>query len=228
MNNDCLLWNQLKSHISPQEVDYYAKKIGIARINRNEETFMELSLLRKMHYSVEMNLNDEIQRKVPVVLMSHQRNTAIERCVKFLDELRNQGHFLEPSNPSDKQIMKYLKLTRQNRPNSTSPVSPTRIATPLSGRPINNLDESINDVRNSLDEEYEKLQLEIQELRCDIFSSCDQLTEAKALLPPTTDSIEAFNKRLQQKEFTLKSMSKQKTSGISRLRDSVQLNRIWD
>ena len=38
-----LIWDDLKKHISPPEVPIYARKVGIARISRNEEVMNELS-----------------------------------------------------------------------------------------------------------------------------------------------------------------------------------------
>jgi hypothetical protein len=58
-----LLWDELKLHINPAEVDSYARQVGISRITRNEEAFSELATLRQMQNTLQDSINDEIEKK---------------------------------------------------------------------------------------------------------------------------------------------------------------------
>lgn len=224
-----LIWDDLKQHISPPEIDMYAKRIGIARINRNEEIYNELSTLRKLYNTMQNKLTEEIAKKTPSILVSAQRTTAIQKCIHFLDSLKEAGHFIETDNPVDKEIVKYLKVTRSDRPNSCSPISTSRPTSSLrTSRSVTDVSNSIDDVRALLDEEFDEMQTQVQEIRCSMFNVCDEYNEAKEVEPPTTESIEKFNKRLQQQDFTVRSMTKQKSAGVNRLRDSIQMNRLWE
>ena len=223
-----LIWDDLKTHISPPEVPIYARKIGIARITRNEEIFNELKTLRKIQNTVQNQLAQEIEKKTPAILISPQRTAAIQKCINFLNSLKEQGHFIETDNPMDKEIIKYLKLTRTDRPNSQSNSTTTRPnSSQRSTRSAPGLENSIEEVQALLDEEFETLQTQVQQIRLSMFAECDELSEAKAIETPTTESIEQFNKRLQQQDFTLKNMAKM-ASSKNRLRESVKMNRIWD
>ena len=224
-----LVWDELKLHINPPEVDAFARKVGIARITRNEDIYQELETLRTMQNTINSTLNDEIEKKNPSILSTPQRRSAIDRAIRFLDSLKEKGTFVDPSNSDDTQILKYLKYVRSDRPNSTDlPMTPREISTPRSSRVVKDLAANIGEIQALLDEEYQRIQTEIQEIRVRLFDSCEQLDEVKTITPPTTDSIEAFNKRLQTKEMVLKNMAKTKgSSKIGRLRDSVRLNRMW-
>lgn len=229
MDEPELIWEDLKAHISPPEVDMYAKRIGIARISRNEEIYNELSTLRKLYNAMQNKLTEEIAKKTPSILVSAQRTAAIQKCIHFLDSLKASGHFIETDNPVDREIVKYLKVTRTDRPNSSSPISSSRPTSTLrSSRSVSDIDHSIDEVRALLDEEFEYMQTQVTEIRCSMFNVCDEYNEAKQVEPPTTESIEKFNKRLQQQDFTVRSMMKQKSTGVNRLRDSVQMNRLWE
>lgn len=229
MNTTCLLWDELKMHIHPSEVDNYSRKIGIARITRNEEVFSELSTLRLMKSTLQSNISDEIEKKNPALLTTPQRNAAIDRAVRFLDSLREKGHCVDPTNQNDSEIIKYLKFARPSRPNSTEVKSPPRdVVTPRSSRMVKDISESIAEIQGLIDDEFQKMQTEIQDIRLSMFSDCEELNEVKSITPPTTDSIEAFSKKLQTKELVLKNMSKTKGSSVTRLRDSVRLNRMWN
>ena len=231
-----LLWDELKLHIAPAEVDSYARKIGIALISRNEDSFQELNSLQAIHNNVQFEISEEIQKKNPSFLDNTRRTMAIEKACKFLDNLRAQGHFVDSTdNRDDSEIIKYLKYSRSVRPNSTTNINQTdlpkrAIQSPRSARRVTNIDESISDVRELLEEEYQEIQVEIANLRCALFAGAEQLEEVKAIKPPPTDSIEAFNKRLQQKDFVIKSINKAKvgSSSVSRLRNSITLNRMWE
>jgi hypothetical protein len=222
-----LIWNDLKKHILPPEVPIYAKKIGLARIQRNEETFNELRTLRKIHNNIQNELAEEIEKKTPAILVSAQRTATIQKCVNFLNSLKAQGHFIETDNPVDREIIKFLNLTRQDMPSSTSSTPITRPSSQLrSSRSSPGFENSIEDVQLLLDDEFENLQTQIQVLRHKMFNDCDELQTAKSIETPTTESIEKFNKRLQQQDFTLKSMAKM--SSANRLRESVKMNRLWE
>ena len=225
----CLVWDELKLHINPPEVDTFARKVGIARITRNEDIFQELETLKGMHNAINSSLNDEIEKKNPSILSTPQRRTAIDRAIRFLDSLKEKGTFVDPSNSDDTQILKYLKYVRSDRPNSTElPMTPRSPQTPRSSRMVKDLAANISEIQALLDEEYQRIQTEIQEIRVRLFATAEELDEVKTITPPTTDSIEAFNKRLQTKDMVLKNMSKSKgSSAINRLRDSVRLNRMW-
>jgi hypothetical protein len=224
-----LLWDELKAHIHPAEVDNYARTIGLARISRNEDTFNELSILLRMRDSLSETLSSEIQKKNPSFLASAQRTTVINRAVRFLDSLRDQGHFVDPTNPDDSQILKYLKYTRSPRPGSTSGSPSARRRTPSSTRSVGDIGQSISDIQVLLDEEYTRLQTDISELRCALFSTAEEVDDVKSLEPPTTSSIEAFSKRLQTQELVAKSMARSRgSSAVAKMRDSVRMNRLWE
>lgn len=224
-----MLWRELRSRIHPSEVDGFARRIGVARIARNEGAFDEMEMLVKMMDSVGADIDHEIEKKTPVILATPQRMAAISKAVEFLDCLRDHGHYVEPSSPDDAQILKYLKLTRSSRPNSCDPVyAEKQISRPKSGT-TSDLDANVTDLQVLIDEEYLRLQREIQKLRCALFSSCELLDEVRSVEPPTTSSIESFNKRLQTKEFVLSQINKARgASGVKRLPDCVRLNRIWE
>jgi hypothetical protein len=224
-----LVWEELKSHVPPAEVDLYARQIGLARISRNEEARDELLLLQRMQTTLTDDIDAEISRKNPLILASPQRNTAIARACAFLDSLKSGGHVVEPTTPNDAQVLKYLKLTRLSRPSSGDQVSPRRdISSPKSARSIGDVNDNISDIQQLLDDEYTRLQTYVQDIRCQMFSQSEELGEVKALVPPTTDSIEGFSKRLHTQELVARSIAKtQGSSGVARLRDSVRLNRLW-
>ena len=225
-----LIWDDLKKHISPPEVPIYARKIGLARISRNKEIYNELKTLRKIQNSVQSKIVEEIEKKTPAILVSPQRTKAIQKCINFLNSLKEQGHFIETDNPMDQEIIKYLKLTKLERPNSTSQ-STSILSRPNSSlrstRSAPGLEKNIEEVQELLDEEFENIQMQIQQLRCDMFAECDQLSEAKAIETPTTDSIEQFNRRLQQQDFTLRNMASM-SSSQNRLKQSIKMNRLWE
>jgi hypothetical protein len=224
-----LLWEELKAHIHPAEVDNYARTIGLARISRNEDTFNELSILLRMQDSLNETLSSEIQKKNPPFLASAQRTTVINRAVKFLDSLRDQGHFIDPTDPNDSQILKYLKYTRSSRPSSSSGSASPRRRPPSSTRSVSDISESISDIQGLLDEEYARLQTDIGGLRCALFSTAEELDDVKSIEPPTTPSIEAFSKRLQTQEMVAKNMARTRgSSAVGMLRDSVRKNRLWE
>jgi hypothetical protein len=182
-----------------------------------------------MQSTIQDDLDAEIMRKNPLILSSPQRNAAIARACKFLDSLKADGHVVEPTNPNDSQVLKYLKLTRLSRPNSGDLPSPRReLSTPKSSRSIDDVGENITEIQNIIDEEYTKIQTMVQELRVSLFSQAEELDDVKALQPPTTDSIESFSKRLHTQEVVARSMAKvQGSTSVARLRDSVRLNRLW-
>ncbi|OHS99108.1 hypothetical protein TRFO_34558 [Tritrichomonas foetus] len=225
-----LLWDQLKQHIQPAEVDMYARRIGLARITRNEEANSEKETLLQMQNAIQSDINEEIDRKNPSLLNTYQRQSAIERAIKFLDSLRQQGHFVDPDNPNDSQMIKYLKYAKTKRPNSYQISQQKRPLTPLSLKKEMDLNESIAEVQTLMDEEFSQLTKEINEIRVKLFSSCDELQEVKNLELPSTDSIEAFNKKLQTQEVVVKQMrnSARKSSSVARLRDAVHMNRAWE
>jgi hypothetical protein len=84
-------WDELKGHIDPAAMDSHARSIGLFRITRNEDAFMELTGLRRMQGALNATLSAEIEKKNPSFLASPQRTAAINRAVKFLDSLRAQG-----------------------------------------------------------------------------------------------------------------------------------------
>jgi hypothetical protein len=224
-----LVWDELKTHIHPSEIDNYSRRIGLARISRNEEIYSELSLLRQLHSNIEDNLTNEIQKKNPGILSSAQRSAAISRAVQFLDSLRSQGHFVDPTDQDDSNVLKYLKFTRMQRPATGERPSTVReLRQSKSARSIENIEESISEVQEIIDDEYAALQIEAQELRAAMFASCETLQEVKEIRPPSTQTIEGFNKRLQTQEVVLRNIAKAQGSATTRLRDSVRLNRLWD
>jgi hypothetical protein len=224
-----LVWDELKSHVPPAEIDSYSRQIGLARISRNEEVRDELLLLERMQSQLQDDLDAEISRKNPLILASPQRNAAIARACAFLDSLKSQGHVVEPSIPADSQVLKYLKLTRQTRPASGDQPSPRReLSASKSARSIGEMNDSITDIQQLLDDEYTNLQTMVQDIRCSMFSQSEELGEVKAIVPPTTDSIEGFSKRLHTQDMVTRSLAKtQGSSSVARLRDSVRLNRMW-
>ncbi|KAH0785506.1 hypothetical protein GPJ56_010527 [Histomonas meleagridis] len=226
-----LVWDEIKRHINPSEVDAYARRIGLAKISRNEEAFQELTTLINMKKNIQADLSDEIENKSPLLLTSTSRKIAIDKAIRFLDSIRSAGHCVEPSNDNDSQVINYLKLTKLNRPRTSTPVtSPRRNKLRNSTRSIStNLTDSIDEIKSLLDDEYAQIQLEIQEVRSSLFGDVEQLEEIKSINPPTTDSIESFNKRMRTKEITLKNMSKvRSSSSVLRLRESVRMNRMWE
>mgnify|MGYP001119787423 CR=1 FL=1 len=239
MIDSTLLWDELKSHIAPSEVDYYARCIGLAKISRNEDAYNELQLLKQMQNSIQADLNDEIEKKNPMILYTPQRNKAINAAIHFLDSLREKGHLVEPSNDTDSQVMKYLKFAKFNRPNSGNPqlskssknmnLRENRMS--KSARSLNqNISESIEEIQALLDEEYQKIQTDTTDIRIQLFTSCEQLDEVKSIDPPSTDSIQSFAKKLKAKDVTLNNIANQTKSScaMSRLRESIRLNRIWE
>jgi hypothetical protein len=227
---DPLVWNELKLHINPSEVDSYARRIGLARISRNEEALNELLMLRQMQNTIESNLSDEIEKKNPPFMVTAQRTCVISRAIKFLDSLRDKGHIVDPENPDDSQILKYLKYVRASRPNSSDPRSPPREpTTPRSSRMVRDIGESVTDLQNLIDDEYSQLQSEIQSLRTALFSSCEELNDVKGLIPPTTESIETFTKKMQKKEEMIQNVPKaRKPPTIARVHHTVKLKRFLD
>jgi hypothetical protein len=224
-----LLWDEIKAHISPSEVDNYARQIGLARISRNEEVQTEFKMLLMMHNTIQTSLTDEISKKNPLILESPQRSSAIARAIHFLVSLRERGDFIDPSDACDSQIIKYLKFSRLSRPGSAEqPPKARELATGRATRSVGDVAQSIADIQSLLDDEYAELQTKTQELRCSLFSTCDDLAEVKSIEPPPTSSIESFNKRVETKDFVAKSMAKVSGSSVSRLRASVALNRMWE
>ena len=232
-----LVWDSLRAHISPSEVDHYARCVGVARINRNEDAFRELQTLKQMQNAIQADLSEEIERKNPLFLSTPQRNTAIDRAIRFLDSLREKGHLVEPSNESDSQVMTFLKFAKMNRPNSSDLPNINDSNNALKQnlaqtRSLSNSDmsQSIEDIQHLLDDEFQRIQVELVDLRCKLFASCDDLNEVKAIQPPTTDSIQSFANKLKSKEVTLMNIAKtgKTSSSVNRLRESVRLNRIWE
>lgn len=231
LSSDELLWDQLKAHIQPAEIDSYARRIGLARISRNEDAFNERQTLLKMQNAIHSDIADEIEKKNPPFLNSYQRQRAINRAVKFLDNLRQLGHFVDPDNATDSQMLKYLKYTKTPRPNSQLQSSKQKSGkAPLSARKQLDPNESIVEVQELLDDEYNRIQNDISTIRISLFTSCDELDDVKELVPPSTDSIEAFNKKLQTKEVVVRQMNStaKTSSSINRLRDSIHANRLWE
>lgn len=239
MINSTLLWDELKTHIEPSEIEYYARCIGLAKISRNEDAFNELQILKQMQNNIQSDLNDEIEKKNPMILSTPQRNKAINTAIHFLDSLREKGHLVEPNDDSDSQIIKYLKFAKLNRPKSSEISSPkpsnkmklkeSRMS--KSSRSLNqNITESIEEIQILLDEEYQQIQTDTTEIRLQLFSSCEQLDEVKSINPPSTDSIQSFAKRLKTKDVTLNNIANQTKSScsVNRLRESIRLNRIWE
>ncbi|KAK8881706.1 hypothetical protein M9Y10_004466 [Tritrichomonas musculus] len=230
ISSDELLWDQLKAHIQPAEVDSYARKIGLARISRNEDAFNERATLLQMQNSIHSDIAEEIEKKNPPLLNSYQRQRAINRAVSFLDSLRQMGHFVDPDNATDSQMLKYLKYTKTSRPNSQQSSKQKSCPEPLSARKQLDPNESITEVQSLIDDEYNRIQNDINAIRISLFSSCDELEDVKELVPPSTDSIEQFNKKLQTKEVVVRQMNNtaRTSSSINRLRDSIHANRLWD
>lgn len=230
ISSDELLWDQLKAHIQPAEVDSYARKIGLARISRNEDAFNERATLLQMQNSIHSDIAEEIEKKNPPLLNSYQRQRAINRAVSFLDSLRQMGHFVDPDNATDSQMLKYLKYTKTSRPNSQQSSKQKSCPEPLSARKQLDPNESIAEVQSLIDDEYNRIQNDINAIRISLFSSCDELEDVKELVPPSTDSIEQFNKKLQTKEVVVRQMNNtaRTSSSINRLRDSIHANRLWD
>jgi CHAD domain-containing protein len=229
-----MLWDELKPHINPAEVDKYAREIGVARIARNQGTFRELSMLQQMQNTIQDDLTNEFQKKNLSILACPQRTKAISRATRFLDSLRAQGHFVDPQDPADSQVLKYLKIARVARP-STTPNPPMSRWLPLSARSTRSvhdtresIGESVTEIQGLIDEEFSVLQTEIAELRCSLFASCEELNQVKSIDPPSTAAIEAFGKRLQTQEVAVKGIGKAKGSAASRLRDSIRLSRLWE
>lgn len=224
-----LLWNQLKIHIQPPEVEYYARRIGLARISRNEEAFQERETLLQMRNSIQDDIQDEISKKNTPLLDTLQRKRAISKAINFLDNLKEQGHFVEPDNQTDSEMINYLKITRSNRPNSQQTPKPQKSDFQLTQSQLN-LDQSVTEVQALVDDEYNRIQTEINEIRVNLFSSADELKDVQQMVPPSTDSIEAFNKKLQTKDFIVRQMNKtaNTSSSVSRLRDSIRANRLWE
>jgi hypothetical protein len=224
-----LIWEELKEHIDPAEVDTYARSFGIARISRNEDAFSELTTLRQMQAALSETLASEIQRKNPPLLASPQRTSAIKRAIKFLDSIRAQGHVIEPTSPDDTTVLKYLRLTKaSSRPSTAESPRPHREKSRGSARSLMDFKESLADIQNMLDDEYLQIQNAINALRCELFSTADELDDVRRIEPPLTTSIESFGKRLQTQEFVLRSMAKSSsTTVVGKARDSVRLNRLW-
>jgi hypothetical protein len=220
-----LFWDSLKTQLPPSEIDLYAKRIGLSRISRNEEILSELSVLRQMDSQIQTNLSNEIAKKNPPVLNSATRTAAIHRAVKFLDSLREKGHFVDPTNQDDAKVLKYLKFTRTPRPlTGERPTTVCGVSGSHSARTANDIEE----IQKLIDEEFERIQVEVQELRTELFSTCERLEEVKEMETPTTGCIEGFNKRLKTQEFVCKSMAKGQGSAGSRLRESVRMSRLWE
>jgi hypothetical protein len=228
-----LLWDELKLHINPAEVDSYARQIGISRITRNEEAFNELATLRQMQNTLQDSINDEIEKKNPLLLACPQRTRAVASAIKALDSLRDHGRVVDPEDPADSQVLKYLKFTRAGRPSTDggAPVVSRGESSVRSARSVGCSDNgaaSTAEMQSLMDDEYSRLQTEIADIRCALFSSCDELHEVKALEPPPTASIEQFNKRLQTQELVVTQIARSRGSAVTRLRDSVRLSRLWD
>lgn len=230
ISSDTLIWDELKAHIQPAEVDSYARKIGLARISRNEDAFRERQTLLQMQTVIHSDIAEEIEKKNPPLLNSYQRQRAITRAVNFLDNLRQLGHFVDPDNSTDSQMLKYLKYTKTSRPNSQQSSKQKSSKAPLSARKQLDPNESITEVQQLLDDEFNRIQNDISTIRISLFSSCEELEDVKELVPPSTDSIEEFNKKLQTKEVVVKQMNKtaRTSSSINRLRDSIHANRLWE
>ena len=226
-----LVWDQLRSHIQPAEVDSYARRIGLSRISRNEDAYQERETLLKMYNAIQSDINVEVEKKNPAFLDTFQRKTAIDRAIKFLDNLKQQGHFVDPDNSTDSDMIKYLKFAKMNRPNSHEKM-PQQKKAQLSSSARRSLDvnESISEAQALMDEEFNQITKDINEIRIKLFSSCDELDDVKTLELPSTESIEKFNKKLQTKEVVVRQMNKsgRTSSSVARLRDSVHLNRIWE
>lgn len=239
MIDSTLIWDEIKAQIEPSEVEQYSRSIGVARISRNEDAFQELHMLLQMQNTVQSDINDEIEKKNPPILSTTQRTKAIETAIHFLDRLREKGHLVQPQNESDSQILNYLKFSKLTRPNSGSETellssrSLKKSHSRLTHSARSNgkdMAESIKEIQNLLDEEYQKIQTDTDEIRLQLFSSYEQLNEIKALQPPSTDSIQSFTKKLKSKDVTLEQLSKQtrSSSSVSRLRESIRLNRMWE
>jgi hypothetical protein len=226
---ESLIWDELKEHIDPAEVDMHARSVGIARISRNEDAFGELTALRGMQATLNERLAAEIKRKNPPLFASPQRTSAINRVIKFLDSIRAQGHVIEPTSPDDTAVLKYLKLAKaSSRPSTDDGTTAPRQTSRGSTRSSIDLRGSFADIQKLLDDEYLQIQTAISALRCALFSTADELDDVRALEPPLTSSIESFGKRLNTQEFVIRSMAKSSgTTAVGKARDSVRLNRLW-
>jgi hypothetical protein len=224
------IWEELRGHIDEAEVDAYARSVGIARISRNEDVFAELATLRQMQENLNATLAAEIERKNPPLLVSPQRTSAINRAIKFIDTIRAQGHVIEPTSPDDTTVLKYLKLAKaSSRPSTGDALTPRRDGSRGSARSLSDIRENFADIQKLLDDEYLQIQNAISALRCELFSTADELDDVRGLEPPLTTSIESFGKRLQTQEFVLRSMAKStSTTMVGKARDSVRLNRLWE
>jgi hypothetical protein len=224
-----LIWDGLKGRIPPSEADSYARQIGLARITRNADAHGELAVLQQMEVSIHDRLTSEIERKNPAVLASAHRTTAINRAIALLDTLRSQGETIDPRDCDDSQVLQYLKLTRMARPATAmrSMTAPGSRGT-RSARPPCDIMDSIAEIQALMDDEYAWLQAETNEIRCALFSRCEQLQEVNAIEPPPTPAIETFSKRLQRREIVCRSIAKTQGPVGRRLRDSVRLSRIWE
>jgi hypothetical protein len=180
-----------------------------------------------MRASLDGALSSEIEKKNPLVLASPQRAAAMSRACSFLDALRDQRHCIDPANPADSQVLTCLSVTRGARPGSAVPMQ-RRGSPALSARSAGDVERSTRDIRALLDDESARLQTESAELRCALFATAEEIGDVGALEPPTTTAIEAFHKRLQARELVARNMAKAGgSSPVSKLRDSVRLNRLW-
>jgi hypothetical protein len=135
--------------------------------------------------------------------------------------------------PTASQVLKSLKFMRAGRllTDSSAPVISRRQLPFRSARPVgssDNIAATIAEIQSLMDDEHSRLQMEITDIRCILFSSCEELREVKALEPPPTASIEQLSKRLQSQELVVRHLAKLRGSAVTRLRDSVRLNRLWD
>jgi hypothetical protein len=227
---DSLVWDELKAHVGAPEADAYARSVGVARISRNEDAFAELQMLRQMQAGLRQTLAAEIERKHPPLLASPQRTSAIARAIAFLDSMRAQGHVVDPTTPGDTAVLRYLRLAKaaSARPSTGDGAAPRRDAG-ASARSLGGARESFADIQKLIDDEYLQIQTAISALRCELFSTADELEDVRGLEPPPTTSIESFGKRLQTQEFVLRSMAKSTgTAVVRKARDSVRLSRLWE
>jgi hypothetical protein len=91
------------------------------------------------------------------------------------------------------------------------------------------LADNVGDLRILLDDEYAEMQAAISALRCELFSTADDLEDVRALQTPPTALIEQCGKRPKTQAFVIRSMARApRAPAVAKLTDSVRLNRLWE
>jgi hypothetical protein len=144
-----------------------------------------------MATNIKDSINDEIEKKNRILFACPQHTSVIARPIKTLDSLHDRGRLVDPT---DSQVLKYLKFIRAGRSstdNSASVIShgqsPFRSTCPVGSS--DNVTATIAEIQSLMDDGYSRLQMEITDIRRVLFSTCEELREVKALEPPTA-SIE--------------------------------------